>query len=219
VRAAALERDAATARLAMLSLRLQPHFLFNALNTISATVYEDPVAADNLIGHLGDLLRRALRTTERPEVALNDELDTLRAYLSFVEARFGDRVRCTLDAGASCGAIGIPPFLLQPLAENAVVHGVAAEFGATDILIRIRCDDGMLEAVVENTMLQAPVEGSRAGTGLDTTRDRLRLMYGTRASLEVRAEAQRFRVTVRLPARIVAATEPQPEAVYARADR
>jgi hypothetical protein len=219
VRAAALERDAANARLEVLSLRLQPHFLFNALNTISSTVYDDPVAADDLIGRLGDLLRRALHTSERQEVALDEEMDTLRAYLSFVEARFGDRVRCTVDASASCGAMGIPPLLLQPLAENAVVHGVAAEFGSTDIRITVRCDGGMLEAVVENTVSQPVPDGSRAGTGLAATRDRLHLLYGVRASLDVSVDDQRFRVTVRLPARAVARADPQPEAVHARADR
>jgi two-component system LytT family sensor kinase len=219
VRAATLERDAANARLEVLSLRLQPHFLFNALNTISSTVYEDPVAADDLIGRLGDLLRRALRSSERQEVTLTEELETLRAYLAFVEARFGDRVRCTLDAGASCGAMGIPPLLLQPLAENAVVHGSAAEFGSTDILIRIRCENGVLEAIVENTVTQPSPEGSRAGTGLGATRDRLRLLYGTRASLEVTVDAGRFRVTIRLPARPVAAADSHTEPVHARADR
>ena len=88
------------------------------------------MAADDLIGRLGDLLRRALRTSERQEVTLDEEIETLRAYLAFVEARFGDRVRCTLDVAASCGAMAIPPLLLQPLAENAVVHGLAGHGGA-----------------------------------------------------------------------------------------
>ena len=91
VRSAELERDAANARLEALSLRLQPHFLFNALNTISSTVYDDPVAADEMIGRLGDLLRQSLRTADRQEITLGEELETLRAYLTFVDARFGDR--------------------------------------------------------------------------------------------------------------------------------
>ncbi|MGE5733245.1 MAG: sensor histidine kinase, partial [Gemmatimonas sp.] len=93
VRAAQLERDAVSARLESLSLRLQPHFLFNALNMISSTVYEDPVAADELIGRLGELLRESLSTTDRQEISLGEELEVLRAYLSFVDARFGDRVK------------------------------------------------------------------------------------------------------------------------------
>lgn len=219
VRTATLERDAANARLEVLSLRLQPHFLFNALNTISSTVYDDPVAADDLIGRLGDLLRRALRTSERQEVTLDEEIETLQAYLSFVEARFGDRVRCTVDVGVSCGAMGIPPLLLQPLAENAVVHGSSAEFGSTEILVRIKCDGGVLEAIVENTIAGSSSAGSPARTGLGATRDRLQLLYGARASLDTAVENGRFRVTVRIPARAVATGERLADLVHARADR
>jgi hypothetical protein len=219
VRAATLERDAATARLEALSARLQPHFLFNALNTISSIVYDDPVAADDLIGRLGELLRRALQTSERQEVTLEQELDTLDAYLAFVEARFGDRVRCTLDAGPECGAMGVPPLLLQPLVENAVVHGAAAEFGSTDILIRIRCDGEDLEIRIENTVAGASPADWRAGTGLGTTRDRLRLSYGARASLDTVASDGSYRVTVRLPARPVSAVVAPADVEHARADR
>jgi two-component system, LytTR family, sensor kinase len=219
VRAATLERDAANARLEVLSLRLQPHFLFNALNTISSTVYDDPVAADDLIGRLGDLLRRALRTSERQEVTLDEEIETLRAYLSFVEARFGDRVHCTLDAAPACAAMGVPPLLLQPLVENAVVHGAAAEFGNTDIMIRIRCDGGDLAILIENTVVGPLPDAWRAGTGLGTTRDRLRLLYGARASLDAIAADGSYRVTVRLPARAVPAIVSEPGAEHARADR
>ena len=219
VRAATLERDAATARLEALSARLQPHFLFNALNTISSIVYDDPVAADDLIGRLGELLRRALRTSERQEVTLEQELDTLDAYLAFVEARFGDRVRCTLDAGPECGAMGVPPLLLQPLVENAVVHGAAAEFGSTDILIRIRCDGEDLEIRIENTVAGASPADWRAGTGLGTTRDRLRLSYGARASLDTVASDGSYRVTVRLPARPMSAVVTHADVEHARVDR
>lgn len=219
VRSATLERDAATARLEALSARLQPHFLFNALNTISSIVYDDPVAADDLIGRLGELLRRALQTSERQEVTLEQELGTLDAYLAFVEARFGDRVHCTLDAGPECGAMGVPPLLLQPLVENAVVHGAAAEFGSTDIQIRIGCNGGELEILVENTVAGAPPADWRAGTGLGATRDRLRLLYGARASLDTVAADGWYRVTVRLPARAVPAGVAQSDAEHARADR
>jgi hypothetical protein len=126
VRAATLERDAANARLEVLGLRLQPHFLFNALNTIASTVYDDPVAADEMIGHLGDLLRRTLRTSERQEIPLAEELEMLSAYLALVAARFGDRITCDVESALACHAMGVPPLLLQPLAENAVVHGAAA---------------------------------------------------------------------------------------------
>jgi two-component system, LytTR family, sensor kinase len=220
VRAAVLERDAATARLEVLSLRLQPHFLFNALNTISSTVYDDPVAADEMIGRLGDLLRRALRTSERQHVAVDEELDTLRAYLTFVEARFGDRMRCTLDIDPAASDMGVPALLLQPLVENAVRHGTAMEYGESDILVRVRCAGEALEIAVENDIAVPSPIPPRIGTGLGATRDRLRLLYGDAAELRITADAGRFRVAVRLPARpVLAAADPTIASVGARAHR
>ena len=177
MRSAALERDAVAARLEALSMRLQPHFLFNALNTISSTVYDDPIAADEMIGRLGDLLRQALRASDHQEITVAEELETLRAYLAFVEARFGDRVRCRLDVAPGATSIAVPAFLLQPLVENAVRHGASAEYGSGDILVRITRSNARLEVVVENDVVAAP-DDERVGTGLGTTRARLQLLYG-----------------------------------------
>src|SRR6185437_16342733 len=97
--------------------------LFNALNTIASAVYEDPAAADAMIGHLGELLRHALRTSNHPEIPLSDELEVLRSYLAIVEARFGDRVACELHVEPGTESLSVPALLLQPLVENAVRHG------------------------------------------------------------------------------------------------
>lgn len=201
VRTAELERDAARARLDALSLRLQPHFLFNALNTISSTVYDDPAAADELIGRLGDLLRHALRTSDRQEISVDEELDTLRAYLTFVDARFGDRLQCTIEVDPAAHALAVPSFLLQPLVENAVRHGSALEYKRVNIGISISQVGAQLVIVVDNDAAAAPADPARIGTGLGTTRDRLGLLYGEAASIATVAEDGRFRVTVRLPAR------------------
>jgi two-component system, LytTR family, sensor kinase len=220
LRTAAIERDAANARLEALSLRLQPHFLFNALNTISSVVYVDPVAADNMIGRLGDLLRSALRTGDRHEVTLGEELDSLRAYLTFVEARFGDRLHCRLEVDSSLTDLAVPALVLQPLAENAVHHGTALEYGDLDILIAITRHGGALRIVVENDTDEAPATTERVGTGLGTTRDRLRLLYGPDAELQATSEHGRFRVTIRLPARQLPEIPATAEHLtHARADR
>ncbi|MGH7654096.1 MAG: sensor histidine kinase, partial [Gemmatimonadaceae bacterium] len=97
LRVEALARTAAESRLAALHTRLQPHFLFNALNAIASAVYDDPAAADAMIGHLGELLRHALRTSTQPEIALADELGVLQSYLEIVHARFGERVSFDLE--------------------------------------------------------------------------------------------------------------------------
>jgi two-component system, LytTR family, sensor kinase len=220
VRSAELERDAANARLEILSLRLQPHFLFNALNTISSTVYDDPVAADDMIGRLGDLLRQALQTGDRPEIRVDEELEMLRAYLTFVEARFGDRLRCELHVDDSTNGLAIPAFLLQPLVENAVRHGALAESGNTEILISVSQQAGRLTIVVENDIDEAAPPMSRIGTGLGTSRDRLRLLYGASATLTAGAETGRFRVQVDLPAHVPAAKQSSPPAeIHAGAHR
>lgn len=219
LRSAELARDAANARLEALSLRLQPHFLFNALNTISSTAYENPVAADEMIGRLGDLLRQSLRTATRHEITVGEELGTLDAYLSFVEARFGDRVHCRVESDAAAHLLAIPAFMLQPLVENAVHHGASAEYGRTDILVRVATAGEHLDVVVENDIARAATErGER--TGLGTTRDRLRLLYGARATLETSADGQRFRVAIRIPARrLPAPALDAHEPTHARAHR
>jgi hypothetical protein len=205
IRAVELERDAANARLDALGARLQPHFLFNALNTISSTVYEDPVAADEMIGRLGDLLRRALRTGERHEVALEEELATLESYLALIDARFGDRLTVRMSVDPDAHHIAVPALLLQPLVENAVHHGSARDAAFSEIGITVTRDGPDLVVVVENDTVE-PIGTPRDGTGLGATRDRLRLLYGARAQLEIADDAGRCRVTVKIPARARGAT-------------
>jgi len=220
IQTAQLQRDAATARLQVLGLRLQPHFLFNALNTISSTVYDDPAAADDMIGHLGDLLRRSLNTSDRAEVPLADELETLNAYLAFVRARFGERVHCTLEIDDAALPMGIPALSLQPLVENAVRHGASMEFGRADVAVSGRVEREELRIVVENDVSEGTTGPARIGTGLGATRDRLRLLYGDAADLHAAADGGRFRVTLRLPARPVPpSVAPTDEIDRARAHR
>jgi hypothetical protein len=201
VHAAKLESDAITARLESLRLRLQPHFLFNALNTISSTVYEDPVAADELIGRLGELLRQSLEAGERPEIPLAEELDVLHAYQAFVEARFGDRTTFTYDVEPAALAVAVPGFLLQPLVENGVHHGLSSEFSHVEIVIGAKVADRHLLIRVENTTPPLRERRPRLGVGLGATGARLQLLYGGDASLTTEDAGERFVVLIRLPAR------------------
>ncbi|MGH7653126.1 MAG: sensor histidine kinase, partial [Gemmatimonadaceae bacterium] len=197
----------------------QPHFLFNALNAIASAVYDDPAAADAMIGHLGELLRHALRTSTQPEIALADELGVLRSYLEIVHARFGVRVSFDLDVGPDTEALAVPALLLQPLVENAVRHGSVMEYAST-IKIRIARMRDDLHITVENEMPPTETTGRTPGTGLSTTRDRLRLMYGEAHSFEARGIGSRFIVNIRLPMRSVPLlTQMEPAQVHAGADR
>ena len=196
-----LEARLAEARLQLLGMQLQPHFLFNTLNTIAEIVHEDADKADAMIGGLSDLLRRALELGPSQEVTLEEELGLVERYLDIQRARFGERLRVHVDADAGARAARVPALLLQPLVENAIRHGLALrhdagriDIGATDgadtITITVR-DDG---------------PGSNSGgperTGLGNTRARLDAMYGGAASLRLTQERGRgTRVEVRVPKR------------------
>ncbi len=222
VRELQLERAAAKAQLESLTLRLQPHFLFNALNTISATVYDDAAAADELIGRLGELLRKSIASSERQETSLAEELQLLDAYEALIAARFGERVRFVHDVSAEARDCAVPVFLLQPLVENAVKHGSSSERVGNEIVVRGSVRSGQLLLAVENAIDGAIDASAPLGTGLGASVARLRLLYGDAASLATHASDESFRVSVRLPMR------PAPpnlergesrEAAVARADR
>jgi LytS/YehU family sensor histidine kinase len=155
-----------------------------------------------------------------------EELETLGAYLTLIEARFGDRLTCTVHVARDATQLGIPPFLLQPLVENAVRHGSVRDFGHSNILIGISLDDTRLRIRIENDIDPQSTVGedvtagpARTGTGLATTRDRLALLYGDAASLDAQAREGRFVVAVELPARAAVAALETPIAAHANAHR
>ncbi|HVX40224.1 MAG TPA: histidine kinase [Gemmatimonadaceae bacterium] len=224
VHALALARDAAEARLASLTDRLQPHFLFNALNTISSAVYEDPATADEMISRLGDLLRQSLRTGDRREVSVAEELALLRAYVAFVEMRFGDRLSVVIRADSAAASLALPAFLLQPLVENAVRHGSAIDGGMAEITVSIEREGDWLAVTIENEVAEHGASEPGTGTGLQSTGDRLRLLYGDAHAFTAARDGERFRVGVRVPARPAPAAVPSlaltaTHAAYAGADR
>jgi hypothetical protein len=218
VHTARLERDAINARLESLRLRLQPHFLFNALNTISSTVYDDPVMADRLIGRLGELLRQSLGSRDRPEIALAEELDVLRAYQAFIEARFSGRVAFSYDVDPEAAAMAVPAFLLQPLVENGVHHGLSSEFSHVDIAVCGAMAFGRLRIVVENSTPPGRERRERIGIGLGATGARLQLLYGDAASMVTEDLGDRFVVTIHLPARPIGAPAADQSVPLAGAD-
>jgi len=219
MRVAALARTAAESRLAALSTRLQPHFLFNALNTIASTVHDDPDAADAMIGNLGELLRHALRTSNQPEIPLSDELEVLQSYLAIIGARFGERVAFDLDVDPRTRPLAVPALLLQPLVENAVRHGASAEYSSA-ITLRIALAGQEVQIALENEIGPGTVEDAVPGTGLSTTRDRLRLLYGDAHTFSAGAAGRRFVVTIGIPARPAAPLPAGPmQGVHAGADR
>jgi len=203
LRTAQLERGLAQAELRNMRLQLQPHFLFNALNTISSTMYDDPRSADRMIGQLSQLLRLSLRTSHSQEVPLRDELEVLGCYLGLMKARFGNRLRADVEATPDTLDALVPSLLLQPLVENAIRHGNASHAGGGTIEIRVeRIGTSMhLSVTDDGPGATAGVDVFTTGIGLSATRDRLRLLYGDAHRFEAGNRGAGFAVSIMLPYR------------------
>ena len=185
------------AQLAALNAQLQPHFLFNALHTVSALVHVDPDAADRALDELGHLLRYALRQSSE-DVTLRQEWAFTREYLAFEALRLGARLRLETTVSADALDAVVPPFILQPLVENAVRHGVAGSPDGGDITVSISRDDRSVLLRVANTLTDGSSEGM-AGSGLPRLRERLALKYAPGTTQVDVDTGSRFAVSVRLP--------------------
>ncbi len=185
--ASRLEEQLARAELSALRMQLQPHFLFNALHSISELVYSDPAAADRMLVRLSDLLRQSLETTGQHEVPLEQELEYVERYLEIERMRFSDRLRLQFLVDEFVLDAAVPTFLLQPLVENAVVHGVGRSPGPGRVTVRGRREGDELYLEVENDLpAGAPARRSdREGVGIQNTRARLAQLYGERGRLEL----------------------------------
>jgi two-component system LytT family sensor kinase len=184
--AALLAAQLAEARLGALRMQLNPHFLFNSLNTILVMVRDgDTGRADDAIERLASVLRRILRMDREHEVTLAEEIEFLEQYLSIEQARFPDRLRPRFEVDDSVRNAAVPELILQPVVENALRHGIGkrTESGELTISARRQADDLVL--TVRDDGAGLPAEGVREGVGLSNTRDRLATLYGERAALEL----------------------------------
>jgi len=196
-----VEASLAQARLQALRIQLDPHFLFNTLNSIATLIHTQPQAADEMIGSLGGFLRLSLDTTDEHEVPLRRELDFLRAYLDIEQVRFGDRLSFTSDLPPDTLTTFVPTFLLQPLAENSIRHGIDPQRSAGRIILTSHCDGDTLRLTLEDNGAGLPATiAEPTGIGLATTRARLRELHGDRQSLALRTrEAGGCVVEIALP--------------------
>jgi two-component system LytT family sensor kinase len=206
------ERDQLAARLAdarlqLLSMQLQPHFLFNTLNTIAELVHGDADVADRMITGLSDLLRRTLELGPTQEIPLAAELDLLQCYLDIQHARFGDRLRVDIDVDGDARDAAVPVLLLQPLVENAIRHGLAESLAAGRIEIAASRRDHRLIIAVSNDGAATSPRAHENGAGLEriglgNTRSRLDALYGADQRLDlVVTPNQGARVTLDIPFR------------------
>ena len=199
LRTAELERELARARLAALSAQLQPHFLFNALHTVSGLIrgQESQAAIGTLTG-LSDILRYALDESGGPEAALEAELDVTRRFLEIQRLRRGDRLRIEFDIAPEALGAAVPRLLLQPLVENAIRHGVTASDPPWLRLRAKRAGERLRIEVVNGAGGETNGSGGM-GIGLANTRERLAQLFGPASTLTAGRVADRFEVIVELP--------------------
>ncbi len=201
IHAARLQGQLSQARLEVLKMQLQPHFLFNTLHSIAALVHDDPHSAERMILRLGDLLRAAVDQAGRPVIPLADEIDLLRAYLDIEQVRFRDRLTVTLDVTAEVEQASVPNLILQPLVENAIKHGAAKQLGPTSIRVAMSRskDDLVLEVSNTGDPAGGPPELVE-GVGMRNTRARLTELYPGRHAFSVDVRPQGGAVaTIRIP--------------------
>jgi LytS/YehU family sensor histidine kinase len=195
-RAQVLAREA---QLRALKAQINPHFLFNSLNSISALTAIDPARAREMCVGLADFLRASLRLGERDTVSFREELALTNMYLGVEQARFGDRLRLVRDIDPSCDHCEIPALLIQPLVENAVKHGIAMMAEGGEILLSGQCIHDQLRFTVSNPFdPDAPVQ-DRNGIGLRNVRARLEARYGSAAKMQIHATESRYQVTLTVP--------------------
>lgn len=189
VRAERLSKNLSEARLLTLRMQLDPHFLFNALNTISAEVSGDPKLARRMIEHLGDLLRASLESRERQEVTLGEEMDLLSHYIALQKARFGESLQVVLAVPAALRSRLVPALVLQPLVENAIRHGISPRAGGGTVTIeaKVVADDLLLTVMDDGVGLpHGWTRKSKAGLGLTLTSERIAALYpDTQARLTI----------------------------------
>lgn len=197
----AAEASAREAQLLALRYQLQPHFLFNTLNAISSLVVGNrPELATQMISRLGELLRSTLDEPEVHFVSLADEVIVVKEYLSIEEIRFGARLRVIFDISTETLAFKVPRFILQPLVENAIRHGVAHLPAGGTVSVRALIDDERLTLQVENDMEAKHATAEDCpGLGLANTRQRISQIYGPDGSVKVRDNVAVFTVTLTLP--------------------
>jgi two-component system LytT family sensor kinase len=196
---ARLESLVKETELKMLRSQINPHFLFNSLNSISSLTVTDPEKARVMVVKLSDFMRYALARKDEQPVSLRSELENLRLYLDIEKVRFGDKLTTEEHIDPECYDFKIPVMLLQPLFENAVKHGVYESTETVKIYTQARIVEGYIEIIITNNYDSAPSNKRGTGTGLLNVTRRLELFYGNKASIKSLKEDGIYTITLYIP--------------------
>jgi two-component system, LytTR family, sensor histidine kinase AlgZ len=197
----ALEAQVATREAELRALRAQmdPHFLFNALNSVSALVGGDPPGARRMLEQLAGFLRGSLELDRSERIPLAKELALAHAFLQIERVRFGERLKFVSEVDEAAASVEVPPLLLQPLVENALKHGIAHLLDGGTVSVQAKRRSDTLYIVVENPLDPDRPASPGVALGLENVRRRLRTTYGERALVVVDSKRDRFRVELRIP--------------------
>jgi sensor histidine kinase YesM len=200
VKEARLESLVKETELKMLRSQINPHFLFNSLNSVSSLTITDPEKAREMVVKLSEFMRYALSRKDEQPVSLQNELENLRLYLDIEKVRFGDKLTTEENIDSNCLEFKIPVMLLQPLYENAVKHGVYESTESVRIVTEAKVIDGYIEITISNNYDAAPSMRRGTGTGLLNVTRRLELFYGNKASINTTKENGVYTVKIYIPA-------------------
>jgi LytS/YehU family sensor histidine kinase len=200
LRAARIEREATLANLRALQAQIEPHFLFNTLANVTSLIDPEPATAKRMLDSFIRFLRASLASTRMEQTTLADEAELITSFLQVLQVRMGERLRFRIDVAPELAGFTLPPMLLQPVVENAIRHGLEPKVDGGEVAFRARREESAVVIEIADTGVGfAPT--TRGGVGLSNLRDRLKLLYGDRASLTIGENAPvGTRVTVRLPA-------------------
>ncbi len=199
VKEARLESLVKETELKLLRSQINPHFLFNSLNSISSLTVTDPEKARTMVVKLSDFMRYALSRKDEQPVSLRSELENLRLYLDIEKVRFGEKLILEEEISPECYDCEIPVLLLQPLYENAVKHGVYESTESVRIITKAKIIDGFIEIIIRNNFDPSPTMKKGTGTGLLNVSRRLELFYGNKASIKTLKEKDIYTVTLYMP--------------------
>jgi two-component system sensor histidine kinase AlgZ len=199
-RALELQVLAREAELKSLRAQLDPHFLFNSLNSVAALIGNDTAAARQMCFLMANFFRKSLTLARQQSIPLSEEVSLAQTFLAIEKVRFGDRLQTSFDIADDVKDVSVPPLMLQPLVENAVHHGVAHMLEGGEVCVQARRREGFLELVVANPCDPDRPPSRSTGVGLVNVRSRVETLCGHRASVDVDASETAFRVSILLPA-------------------
>jgi hypothetical protein len=205
-RALEMQVLAREAELKSLRAQLDPHFLFNSLNSVAALIGNDTVAARQMCFLMAQFFRKSLTLSRQQSIPLSEEIALVETFLAIERVRFGERLRAQFDVADEVRSVAVPPLVLQPLVENAVHHGVAHLIEGGTVHVQASRREGFLLMVVENPCDPDRPPSRGTGMGIANVRSRIETLCGQRASVDVDARETSFRVSILLPA---SATAPE----------